>query len=169
MSAELRFRYLVPSLQSLQRFSRVLTVSRVLCASLVPNQVCSANAFTNQRNYFIWLFFGHLILGFETALTNEPYELRRMWKINSSTFQRNTLTVNCCCGRNNCTEPRTGSTKTHLAPFLHLNRKLCKHVLRNKVESSEIWTLLNPRDGGTESAFLVFSISEEYAWKQVVH
>lgn len=29
-----------------------------------------------------------------------------------------------------------------LAPVLHLNRKLCEHSLRNKVESSEI-TLLN--------------------------
>jgi len=29
--------------------------------------------------------------GFEIALTNEPPELLRMWKINSSAFQRNPL------------------------------------------------------------------------------
>lgn len=67
--AELWFSFLVPPLQSSQSFSRVLALSLVLRASLTLNQACSANAFTTQRTYFIWLFFSHLKLGFETALT----------------------------------------------------------------------------------------------------
>lgn len=69
MSAELWFRFLVPSLQSSQNFSWVLILSLVLCASLTLSQAFSANAFTTQRTYFISLFFSHLKLGFEIALT----------------------------------------------------------------------------------------------------
>lgn len=85
-----------------------------------------------------------------------------MWKINSKKYSDS-----CCCGRSDCAEPRAGSPKMTLAPFLCLNRKLCEHSLRNKAGSSEIWTLLNPRDAGTESAVLVFSCSEEKTWNRL--
>lgn len=80
-SAELWFRFLVPLLQSSQSFSRVLALSLALCASLTLNQACSANAFTTQRTYFIWLFFSHLKLGFETALTKSHLNWRECEKI----------------------------------------------------------------------------------------
>lgn len=122
---------------------------------LLQNQV--NYCFYSPKNLFDLIIFGHLKLHFETALTNEPSELIRMWKINSSAYQRNIRTVSCCCGRNNCAEPGTRNTKISLVPFLLLNRKLCEHKLRNQTGSSEIWTLPNPRHGGAESAFLVLA------------